>query len=489
MERDDRIFARNKLVLKVMWISLIAALIVDIVNKVKVNSIIVLGVSGLIFGSIVTVLTYKRVFETKIKYIILVILTVMSYLIIETNPNIVNYFMLYYVLAIITFYHDFKPIIFSGILNMILTNYFYVVFKDTMFIGLSIKSLITLNLFLALITFALAFQSKIGFDMRRELEEKNREVEKDKEKIETLFKKSKHTAGTLKEFSSELTKNINSIGQISNEITSIFSEIALSIESQAKSVADINSFTIEASKEMESVQADSISMKDLAKSTTIVSHEGNTEIEFLKNEIEKVSGNIDETVNIIDSLNKESQQIEVILDAISNIAEQTNLLALNAAIEAARAGESGKGFAVVAEEIRTLAENSRNSAGEIGDILKVIQDKSKETKEQFDFVSLSFDSSKVATENVRENFKKINDNNEDVLKEAENMDEKIYALLESYRTIADEVTSISSVTEENSASVEEVTASVGEQNTQINNIVQSFKELEKLSEELDKLVN
>ncbi len=489
MKEGNIIYSRNKLVLKIMWISLIFGIIVDIINKVPINTIITLVLSGLIFGGIATLFTYKRIFETKIKYIILAILTIISYLIISSNPHIGNYLMLYYALAIITFYHDFKPIIISGILNLILTNYFFVAFKDTMFIGLDKNHLISMNLFLILVTFALAFQSKIGLMMRQELEDNNKEIEKDKKEIESLFDKFKYTSGTLRIFNKELTESVNSIGQISSEITNIFSEIALSIESQAQSVNDINTSTIESNKEIESAQIDSTLMKDLAESTAKISDEGNIEVESLKSDISNVSSDIDETLNIIDSLNKESQQIEVILNVISNIAEQTNLLALNAAIEAARAGESGKGFAVVAEEIRKLAENSRDSTNEIGSILQVIQDKSEQTKEKFDFLSLSFISSKSSTENVDNIFKKINYNNINVLKQARNMDERINAILENYKKIVDEVTSISSVTEENSASVEEVTASVEEQNIKINDIVGSFKKLEELSKELNELTN
>ena len=75
-------------------------------------------------------------------------------------------------------------------------------------------------------------------------------------------------------------------------------------------------------------------------------------------------------------------------------------------------------------------------------------------------------------------FKQINDNNINVLNQAKNMDEKIRTLKENYEIIGNEVTSISSVTEENSASVEEVTASVTEQNGRINDIVENFRKLE-----------
>ncbi|MGE5631910.1 MAG: methyl-accepting chemotaxis protein [Caulobacteraceae bacterium] len=131
----------------------------------------------------------------------------------------------------------------------------------------------------------------------------------------------------------------------------------------------------EMSASIEDVSARTQNVANLVSDTLDITRKSNSNMldafSFVQKSFESVK-NLSKDMNILIS---KMQQINQVVDIIRGIADQTNLLALNATIEAARAGEQGKGFGVVASEVRTLAEHTKSS---IGDIQSSIQDLSNE---------------------------------------------------------------------------------------------------------------
>jgi len=140
-------------------------------------------------------------------------------------------------------------------------------------------------------------------------------------------------------------KEINLAATAITEMTATIAEVARNAATAAESAQNVDS---------ESQEGLSI------VNTTIAS-------------ISDLAIDVNNASEVIHQLDKDSEEISVVLDVIRGVAEQTNLLALNAAIEAARAGEQGRGFAVVADEVRTLASRTQKSTEEINSMIEKIQ--------------------------------------------------------------------------------------------------------------------
>ena len=179
--------------------------------------------------------------------------------------------------------------------------------------------------------------------------------------------------------------------------------------------------------------------------------------------MDRISTTVDESSNIIISLNQLIEEIGQITNIIGQIVDQTSLLSLNASIEAARAGEQGRGFAVVADEVRKLAEESGEAAKKISNIIKKIQSESKRAVD-------SMDENKKEVNEGKDLVNKINETLATVINKAGEINDLSLQIIEEIR-LQDidmeklmEFVNISSIAQA-AASTQEVSASTEQQSS------------------------
>lgn len=187
-------------------------------------------------------------------------------------------------------------------------------------------------------------------------------------------------------------------------------------------------------------------------------------------------------------LNDRSKRIEEIVGLITGIANQTNLLALNAAIEAARAGNAGRGFAVVAEEVRNLAEESRQAAQNIAQLISEIQQGMDITVAGIDHSNRINQGQENAVKKTQEMFTHIEQGAKNITGAIQEVAAVVEEVLSSTDEMVNNIENMSAGNQESAASTQEITALSEQQAISVKVIVDMIRELTGAAEDLRKLV-
>jgi methyl-accepting chemotaxis protein len=160
-------------------------------------------------------------------------------------------------------------------------------------------------------------------------------------------------------------------GSIS-DISSITEELSAGMQQTAASMEEMNASTIEFEHAIGGIARKAQEGAEAAREINVRADKLKAVAVESRRQADEVYGQSEEKLRTAIEQSKSISQINALTGAILEIAAQTNLLSLNASIEAARAGEAGRGFAVVAEEIRKLADNSRETVTEIQGVTEAV---------------------------------------------------------------------------------------------------------------------
>lgn len=297
----------------------------------------------------------------------------------------------------------------------------------------------------------------------------------------------------IKEISSGVMDRSEILASLSEEmsassetVSSSINEVSQGTISQTEDLFKINDSIKAFGNEIDGVV---VSINEVHKNIKLTDSEirqSNESLLGLENSIKDVNSSFETVKFRIEKLDMALSKVNSITYIINSISNQTNLLALNASIEAARAGEAGRGFSIVAEEIRELADQSKESSSQIDELVKLIlkdncevtettERMSEKLNEQIKVINKSMGSLKTIIENVEAIVPKINEANDSI--KTVNMDKEC---------ILSSVDSISFISEQVAESTEEIAASTEEFTASSHEVEISSQELREKAEQMIK---
>jgi len=177
----------------------------------------------------------------------------------------------------------------------------------------------------------------------------------------------------LRKLMREINEGVGVLASSSAEILATTTQVASGAAETAASVSETTATVEEVKQTAQLASQKARSVSDSAQKASQVSQSGRKSVEEAMQGMQRIQEQMESIAESIVRLSEQSQSIGEIIATVNDLAEQSNLLAVNAAIEAAKAGEQGKGFAVVAQEVKSLAEQSKQATAQVRTILGDIQ--------------------------------------------------------------------------------------------------------------------
>ncbi|WP_456458743.1 methyl-accepting chemotaxis protein [Reichenbachiella sp.] len=317
-----------------------------------------------------------------------------------------------------------------------------------------------------------------------DMERLSNNLNKALDSLNDLLKSIAENAEVIDESSAEMRVVSEEMNTNTREIASAISEMSNGAQTQVSKVD-------ESSNLVEGILRSSTEMGDRAETINEAAKKGVSSSEKGLEMINKVVFNMTDiseystkTQESIQVLTERSTEITRVLGVITEIASQTNLLALNAAIEAAQAGDAGRGFAVVAEEIRKLAEDSRNSAKEIEKLVSGVQTDTTEAAKVIEIMGSSVKNGEQASKEASEVFKEIAETSDKTFSHSQEILQATKSQVKDINEVVAITENVVVIAEETAAGTEQVASSATELSSGMTGYSEKSQKLADVANEL-----
>ncbi|AOY05994.1 methyl-accepting chemotaxis protein TlpC [Bacillus subtilis] len=342
-----------------------------------------------------------------------------------------------------------------------------------------------------------AFESAGNGDMTIEVSDKTGDelselsvyYNKMRMKLNDTIQTVQQSALQLASASQQLSAGAEETNQASEKITEAVQQIANGAQDQITRIENSESSLKQASADIRDISANTAAIADKGQLAQSKADIGQKEIANVQAQMDAIHQSIQKSGEIIHQLDGRSKQIEQILSVITQIADQTNLLALNAAIEAARAGEQGKGFAVVADEVRKLAEESQQSAGQISKLIIEIQKDMNRSARSVEHVKTEAAEGVTMIQRTRDAFKEIAAATGEISAEISDLSASVTNISASAHHINDSFAANTADIKDSTKNTRQAAALTEEQFAAMEEITAASETLSQLAEELTGIIS
>ncbi|MCC3378867.1 methyl-accepting chemotaxis protein [Paenibacillus farraposensis] len=285
------------------------------------------------------------------------------------------------------------------------------------------------------------------------------------EQITLLVEQTNASAQEVLNTAAELSDASKKTATSAKEIATATEEIAHGSTSLATEAERGSELTGNIAQQMDVVMASNHEMSLAAQEVEQSSERGTIQLKNLLSKTRVTEETTHALVGKVDELKQTTSDVFKVLDVLQDIAKQTNILSLNATIEAARAGTAGQGFMVVANEVRQLAEQSRQAIHTASGIINNIINEMNETVQALSEVYPLFRQQMGAVQETTDIFQSVQQQMGEFALRLETVTSSIQELSQSQTTLSEAMANVSAVAEESSATSQEVASlSTGQAN-------------------------